>query len=80
MTVRNVLDHLDHEVWVRVRPPTGGDLVIWSADWIGDYGWPDELKDYLGCDADYICIELHENPEGGDETPMIVVRVSGGAA
>lgn len=81
MTVRDVLDAMDDEVWVRVRPCTPGhqddDLVVWSADWLaggeGDPGIPDGLARYLDCEADDMCIETCEDPEYGDEAPMLVV-------
>jgi len=81
MTLKEVLDLMDHEVWVRVRVHgTDGktrDLVLWSADWIGggedDPGMPDGLTDVLGWDADDLSIEFH--PTGRRKpTPMIVVN------
>ena len=81
MTVRDVLDAMDYMVWVRVRPCTPGhpddDIVVWSSDWLsgveGDPGIPDGLARYLDCTADDLCIEAHEDPERGDEAPMLVV-------
>ena len=81
MTLREVLDLMDHEVWVRVRVHDAGDktrdLVLWSADWIGggieDPLLPKELKDYLDWNADDMSIEYH--PTGRQKpTPMIVVN------
>jgi len=85
MTLEEVLDLMDHEVWVRVRPHKRGptdevilpDVVVWSADWIGGGGnapfVPEELKDYLGWGADDLSIEYH--PTGRQKpTPMIVVH------
>ena len=36
MKLKQVLDLLDHEVWVRVRPNGDDkrDVVFWSADWL----------------------------------------------
>lgn len=73
MTVRDVLNLTDHDVWVRVRVRGGGekgpskDLVLWSADWHGggedDPGMPDGLGTVLDWDADDLSIETHVNPE-----------------
>jgi len=73
MTVRDVLNLMGDEVWVRVRINDGGevdpanDLVLWSADWIGggedDPGMPDGLKDVLKWDADDMSVEMYDNPE-----------------
>ena len=79
MTLREVLNLMDHEVWVRVRPhgPTRAkpDVVLWSADWIGGSGYPDEVGKYLECEADDLSIEVLPDPEGlqGAFAPMIVV-------
>lgn len=87
MTLMEVLNLMDHEVWVRVRVHNGGennpedDLVFWSADWIGgglaDPGMPTGLEDYLECEADDLSIEVHPDPEGlqGAFAPMVVVNV-----
>lgn len=90
MTVIDVLNLMDHEVWVRVRIKDGrennpsNDLVLWSADWIGggedDPGMPDGLKDVLDWDADDISVEMYDDPEFSgipgpeDRVPMIVVN------
>ena len=75
MTLKEVLNLMDHEVWVRVRPHKRGptdetilpDIVIWSADWIGGGGispyTPEELKDYLDWGADDLSVEMHDDPE-----------------
>lgn len=75
MTLEQVLDLMDHEVWVRVRPhkrgPTGEvilpDIVVWSADWIGGGGVspsvPEELKGYLYWGADDLSVETYDDPE-----------------
>lgn len=83
MTVREVLNLMDHEVWVRVRVNDGrekdpaNDLVLWSADWIGGgtdgLFVPKGLADVLDWDADDVSIECH--PTGRQKpTPMIVVN------
>ena len=85
MTLKEVLDLMDHEVWVRVRvhdgseanPSPEDDLVLWSADWVGgglaDPGMPTGLEDYLDWDADELSIEVH--PAGRRKpTPMLVVN------
>lgn len=88
MTVRDVLDLMDDEVWVRVRVNDAdgktNDLVLWSADWIGggedDPGMPDGLADVLGWDADDLSIEMYDDPEfqgipgPEDRVPMLVVN------
>lgn len=79
MTLRDILNLMDHEVWVRVmlcgrdKP----DIVLWSADWIGGSGYPDEIEEYLEYDADDMSTELHQNPERRRIAlePMIVVCV-----
>ena len=75
MTLEEVLDLMDDEVWVRMRIRTrdGGrkdpedDLVLWSADWIGgglaDPGMPTGLEDYLDWDADDLSVEMYDDPE-----------------
>ena len=79
MTLRQFLNTLDHEVWVRVRPhgPVRDkpDIVVWSADWIGGYGYPDEIGKYLECEADDVSIEFYSDPEDSDGAivPMLVV-------
>lgn len=84
MTVRDVLNLMDHEVWVRVRVNDGrgydpaGDLVLWSADWIGggedDPGMPDGLKAVLDWDGDDLSIEGHIDPGRPSAVTMIVVN------
>ena len=74
MTLEEVLNLMDHEVWVRVRINDGrennpaNDLVLWSADWIGggieDPGMPDGLADVLEWDADDLSVERHLTPDG----------------
>jgi len=85
MTLEEVLDLMDHEVWVRVRPHKRGptdevilpDVVVWSADWIMNSFLPPEtgveLGKYLAWGADDLSIEYH--PTGRQKpTPMIVVH------
>lgn len=90
MTLKEVLDLMDHEVWVRVRINDGrekdpaNDLVLWSADWIGgglaDPGMPTGLEDYLDWDADDLSVEMYDDPEfrgipgPEDQVPMLVVN------
>lgn len=85
MTLKEVLDLMDHEVWVRVRINDGGeknpadDLVLWSADWIGggptDPFIPKGLTDILEWDADDLSIEMRKDPERpGFTVPMLVVN------
>ena len=85
MTVREALNLMDDEVWVRVRVNDGrekdpaNDLVLWSADWIGggedDPGIPDGLADVLDWNADYLSIELHRDPDNPERiSPMLVVN------
>lgn len=86
MTLKEALDLMGHNVWVRVRPHVRGsadedvmpDIIVWSADWIGggvdDSFVPKELRDYLDWGADDLSIECH--PVGRQKpTPMIVVNV-----
>ena len=84
MTIREVLNLMDHEVWICVRIHDGRekdpdhDLVLWSADWISggedDPGMPKGLSDVLEWDADDLSIELHKTPENPLLVlPMIVV-------
>ena len=80
MKVREVLNLMDDEVWVRVRVnDVRGvyDLVLWSSDWIGggkdDPGMPERLADVLEWDADDLTVELHTDV-GPRKVPMIVVN------
>ena len=85
MKLEEVLDSMDHEVWVRVRPHVLSstddvvlpDVVVWSADWIGggadDPLIPKKLKNYLNWGAGDLSIETW--PVGRRKrTPMIVVH------
>lgn len=72
MTLKEVLDLVDHEVWVCVRAHDAAgktrNLALWSADWIGggikDPGMPDGLADVLEWDADDLSVERHFTPDG----------------
>ena len=86
MTLKDVLDLMDHEVWVRVRVNDGReknpseDLVLWSADWIGggedDPGMPDGLKEVLDWYGDDLSVEMRKDPERPRfKVPMVVVNV-----
>lgn len=85
MTLKDVLDLMDHEVWVCVRVNDGReknrseDLVLWSADWIGggedDPGMPDGLRSVLDWDGDDLSIEMRKDPERPRfMVPMVVVN------
>ena len=85
MKVREALNLMDDEGWVRVRVNDGrekdpaNDLVLWSADWIGggedDPGIPDGLADVLDWNADDLSIELHRDPDNPERiSPMLVVN------
>ena len=80
MVLRDVLNLMDHEVWVRVRPHGpirwGKDVAVWSADWHGgDYDH--KIDKYLDWCADDLSTEVHQNPEVKCVAlePMIVVCV-----
>ena len=85
-TVQEVLNLMDHEVWVRVRVNDGrekdpaNDLVLWSADWIcggeDDPGMPKGLVDVLEWNADDLSVEMHDNPDNPawHIMPMIVIN------
>lgn len=80
MTVREVLNLMDNEVWVRVRVnDVHGvyDLVLRSSDWIGggedDPGMPERLADVLEWCSDDLTVELHADI-GPEKVPMIVVN------
>lgn len=81
MTLKEVLNLMDHEVWVRIRVHDAvgktRDLVLWSADWIGggieDPGMPDGLAGVLEWDADDLSVERHPAPDGPEM--QIVVNV-----
>ena len=79
MKLKQVLDLLDHEVWVRVRPNGDDkrDVVFWSADWLMHAYLPEELDGYLEWDADDLSTEVRPDPEGleGAFAPMVVVNV-----
>lgn len=82
MTVEQFLNVLDHEVWVCVRTAeadakadSGGDIVVWSADWIMDR-YVDGVKPYLGYDVDDVRIERLATPGARADAapvPMVVV-------
>ena len=79
MTVREVLNLMNDEVWVRVRVNDARgvyDLVLWSSDWIGggedDPGMPEGLADVLEWDADDLSMEHYVGPDG--LTQMMVVN------
>lgn len=81
MTVRGMLNLLDDEVNVVVSPPPGTpDIYVWSADWIGGSGWPEELEKYLDCETDDIYVELRDDPEKEyyHPVPMLVLPVEDG--
>lgn len=86
MTLKEVLDLMDHEVWVRVRVHDADDktrdLVLWSADWIGggieDPGMPDGLADILDWEADDLSVEQHFTPDG-TEAQIVVNAYQCGA-
>lgn len=80
MTVREVLNLMNAEVWVRVRVnDVHGvyDLVLWSTYWIGggkdDPSMPERLADVLEWDADDLTVELHADV-GPGKVPMLVVN------
>ena len=82
MTVLNILNSLDHEVWAVIRPVSRGEdgrgetmdeIIVWSADWHGG-DLPDNLNLYLDWKVDDICIEMREDPELHVETPMLVMN------
>ena len=77
MTLRSVLNLFDHEVWIRIRPCGKGccnDIVLWSADWIGD-DYPKEVDEYLEWDADDLSVEMHHDFDKRAYSPMVVVCV-----
>ena len=83
MTVREMLNRLDHEVWAVFRPiprcgepgrgETMDEVIVWSADWHGADSIPDNLKAILNWMVDDISIEMREDPERHVETPMLVM-------
>ena len=77
MKVRDILNHLDDEVWVEVVPENGEgkglDLMVWTADWIGGAYWPEDLNRFLGWEVDGIRIKMGRSPETGKRTPVLVV-------
>lgn len=87
MTLKEVLDLMDDEVWVRVRVHDADgktrDLVLWSADWIGggieDPGMPDGLVDILEWDADDLSVELRFVSDGIEAQIVVNAYPSTGA-
>ena len=77
LKVRDVLDHLDHEVRAEVVPEDdqgrGLDLMVWSADWHCDKYWPKDLERFLDWEADDIRVKVGKNPETLGRTPVLVV-------
>ena len=81
MTLRELLDAADHEVWFDIQPPmTYGvkrPLHVWSADYIGgDDKTLCLLGGILDNDIDYVDAVVQESPEG-EAVPMIRVPVLG---
>lgn len=73
-----MLNLLDDEVNVVVSPPSGSsDIYVWSADWIGGSGYPEELEKYLDCETDDVYVELRDDPEKEyyHPVPMLVLPV-----
>ena len=77
LKVRDVLNLLDHEVWVEVLPMgvtvKGLDLMVWSADWHCDQYWPEDLEGFLDWEADDIRVKVGTNPETHKRTPVLVI-------
>ena len=78
MTVREILNLLDHEVWVRVRPVgmsrSKPDLVFFSADWHGNAYLPKQLEKYLDWDGDDMYVDMYKDPEDrSKKVPMLVI-------
>ena len=76
LKVRDVLNHLDHEVWAEVVPEEGKgkglDLTVWSADWHGDQYHPDVDK-FLDWIVDDIRVKVGTSPETHRRTPVLVI-------
>lgn len=77
LKVRDALNLLDHEVWAEVVPEDGKgdglDLTVWSADWIGGSGCPQDLERFLDWEADDIRVKVGTNPETRRRAPMLVI-------
>lgn len=65
MTMRDVLNLMDHEVWVCGTNVDGTPLfTVWPADWIGGHKETlDELEPWLDYDADDMRMQRYPDPE-----------------
>ena len=68
MKLKDVLDIIDDETWIRIVLPDGGTIYVWGADWIGGYAGTEEMvSPWCEYDADDLCIEEGVNPEREEE-------------
>jgi hypothetical protein len=78
MTLRELLDITDHEVWVRAYLPDRKRHVdVWSADWIGGDGETyDRLMPYLEMDVDDMRPESHLDPNAKERKDVTMICVN----
>jgi hypothetical protein len=65
MKLKELLDSLDHEVWLRCANPDGSELfTVWSADWIGGHGETHkEVEPWLDYEVDDVAVGNFIDPE-----------------
>ena len=74
MKVVELLNELDHEVWVRVEPETRKTgLMVWSADLICNAYLPRGFGKYIGWEVNDVYVEIGKNPETGEQTAILVI-------
>lgn len=72
---KTLLDLANDEMWVRLNDE---DVpAIWVADYIGCHEpLMEEIRPYLDKPVEEYWLETFEDPERGDEAPVLVVQLS----
>lgn len=84
MTLQELLDESDHEVWFKIECPGKDPILLWSADYLGWYeplmkeiGMEGLLEKEIGGDGYYLDVIPH--PEEDDDNlrvPVICVPLA----
>lgn len=73
MTIEDLLNETDHEVWVKIITKKKS-IEVWTADFHGGYDPVlKEIKPFLSKEigGDGIFIDMFKNPEGSGKVPML---------